>query len=202
MNKTLNSYNSSAGKFNEKFSTHVTYQKQILNFIDFLKPGSCILDMGCGSGLNSKLFSEAGHRVHGFDFSSSMIEIAKENCPHGNFSVSTIHDFESDMKFDAACMSFIIVHLENSIVESVIQKTAGLIKQEGLVYISFMTGKQPGYETTSFSETEIYFNYFEPDYIEKLLNENGFSVIFTDTAPYTEPDGSITEDIFMIFRKQ
>src|SRR5262245_9425996 len=42
-----------------------------------LPPGSSILDAGCGPGLVSAAFLEAGHRVFGVDLSGVMIERAR-----------------------------------------------------------------------------------------------------------------------------
>ncbi|BDU50408.1 hypothetical protein HLVA_09770 [Haliovirga abyssi] len=55
MTKTLKSYDQCADKYNEKFSIYEPYQKQMNKFVSFLKETSKILDVGCGSGLNSKI---------------------------------------------------------------------------------------------------------------------------------------------------
>jgi len=202
MNKTLKSYNQCADKYNEKFSSYEPYEKQINKFISYFKETSKILDIGCGSGLNSKRISKAGHKIVGFDFSDSMIELAKTNCPTGTFHISTVQDFSSLEMFDGVCLSFIIVHLSDKETKDLIEKATHLLNPGGYLYISFMTGKQPGYDTTSFSDSEIYFNYYKPGDIIGIFKKNHLSVESFETEPYTEKDGSITEDVFLIFRKE
>src|SRR6266487_1129699 len=56
-------------------------------YLSFLKPGSKILDVGCGSGWKSKYIINKGFNVVGFDFSEEMIKLAKEQVPSGEFLI-------------------------------------------------------------------------------------------------------------------
>ena len=202
MEKTLYAYNNCASAYEEKFSKNKTYKKHALLFADHFEEGASILDAGCGPGLNSALFAGRKLSVTGIDYSEEMIKLAEKNCPEGDFIHVRFEEFETDNKFDGICLSFVIVHMENEKAESLINRVSSLIKNGGRVYISFMTGKKPGYEHTSFAEDEIYFNYFEKEYIISLFNNNGFELISSHTDPYEEADGSFTDDIFLIFEKK
>ena len=46
-----------------------------------------IVDLGCGSGITSRLFCDAGFDVVGFDLSEAMIEMARERVPEAEFQV-------------------------------------------------------------------------------------------------------------------
>ena len=129
-----------------------------------------------------------------------MIALAEKRCPGGKFYVKKAGDLEISEKYDAICLSFIIVHLENGETEKLINTLPALVDPGALVYISFMTGKNAGYEKTSFSDDEIYFNYYNRGEIEKLFADEGFRKIKVFEEPYAEPDGSVTTDIFMIFK--
>ncbi len=201
MNKTVFAYNNTAENYEKKFSQYDEYLKQISTFADLFKPGQSILDMGCGPGLNAGIFSHKGLSVTGVDNSSEMIHLAKKNCPGGNFLLTSVTDFLTNDKFDGICLSFIIVHLETDIVVELLQRISGFIKPDGKLYISFMSGRKPGYEKTSFSEHVIYFNYFNKDFVSANLEAAGFSLISSNTAPYKEPNGDITEDHFLIFTR-
>ena len=37
-----------------------------------------VLDIGCGAGTQSRLWAEAGHRVHGLDVNAPLIELARD----------------------------------------------------------------------------------------------------------------------------
>lgn len=199
MNKTVFAYNNAAEKYEKKFSQYDEYLKQISTFADFFKPGQSILDLGCGPGLNARIFTDKRLSVTGVDNSSEMINLARKNCPEGDFQLASATDFLPKNRYDGVCLSFIIVHLETGKVVELLQRVSGFIKPEGKLYISFMAGKEPGYEKTSFSENEMYFNYFDKDFIISTLEENGFSLNSSHTAPYEEPNGDITKDHFLIF---
>ena len=51
------------------------------------KPGK-VLDIGCGNCRNLFPFAFAGFECSGMDFSSKMVEIAKENCKRNNVKVN------------------------------------------------------------------------------------------------------------------
>lgn len=199
MNNTHSAYDQAAKVYESKFTGYREYEKRIVYFADLFENASLILDIGCGPGLNAKIFSSKGLYVHGFDISSEMIKIAVKNCPEGIFTTSSVEQYDTNLRFDGICLSFIIVHLQDNEVVDLIKKIIRYVKLNGKVYISFMTGKKPGYEKTSFSENKIYFNYFDREAIISLLNNNDFTLIHSDAAPYQEENGDITEDAFLIF---
>jgi len=199
VNKTVFAYNVAAKKYEKKFFHYEIYLRQITLFSDLFTAGQSILDLGCGPGLNAGIFSRKGLSVTGVDNSSEMINLARKNCPEGDFQLASATDFLPQNRYDGICLSFIIVHLETDKVVELLQRISGYIKPEGKLYVSFMSGKEPGYEKTSFSENEIYFNYFDKDFIIITLEENGFSLISSHTAPYEEPSGDSTEDHFLTF---
>lgn len=200
MSKTVYAYNSSADKYNEKFSTYEIYIKKISSFASSLKEKSSVLDIGCGPGINAEILISHGHTVTGIDLSEKMISLASARCPSGKFMVKNALDTDTDENYDAICLSFIIVHLQVKETAELIKKLPSLINPGGYVYISFMTGKNAGYEKTSFSDDEIFFCYYDSSEIEKLFSRHGFSKLEESNEDYIEPDGSVTTDIFMVFR--
>jgi SAM-dependent methyltransferase len=81
---TLNSYDASASDYaknTENFHPEEDAQK----FIYSLPPHAKIIDIGCGPGRDAKTFSDYGLDVVGVDFSTNMVEIAKQSVPNGSF---------------------------------------------------------------------------------------------------------------------
>ncbi|MBE9097184.1 class I SAM-dependent methyltransferase [Tychonema sp. LEGE 07203] len=54
-----------------------------------------IVDLGCGSGLSALEFTKAGYRVLGVDISESLIAIARNRVPEGEFRVESL--FKTDI---------------------------------------------------------------------------------------------------------
>lgn len=53
-----------------------------------------IVDLGCGSGLSTREFIQAGYQVLGIDISPSMIEIARKRVPEADFRVDSLFKIE------------------------------------------------------------------------------------------------------------
>lgn len=63
-----------------------------------------IVDLGCGSGASSLIFTGAGFDVVGVDVSASMVDIARRRNPDATFIVGDMHDVE--LPHAAAVVSF------------------------------------------------------------------------------------------------
>jgi SAM-dependent methyltransferase len=62
--------------------------------LDALKSGGfehgLVVDLGCGSGILSRIVSEAGYDVLGIDISEAMIELAQRRVPRGQFRTESL----------------------------------------------------------------------------------------------------------------
>ena len=73
---TIEYYNKNADKFFN--DTHKLDMKEIYNeFIKHLPNKGKILDAGCGSGRDTKAFSDFGYKVTAFDASSELVNLAR-----------------------------------------------------------------------------------------------------------------------------
>ncbi len=83
------------------------YHHEHLSMIERLVPdvaGLRVLDIGCGTGRNSRYLAGRGASVVGIDFSPKAVEIARRSSPEGNpiYSVKSIFDLDERVAFDAA----------------------------------------------------------------------------------------------------
>lgn len=98
-----------------------------------LAPGMKALEIGCGTGLFTKLFAESGSEILAVDISEDLIEIANRfDFPMGNVIFRTI-PFEDaaltrEGPFDAVIGSSVLHHLE---VKPALQRIFGLLKPGG-----------------------------------------------------------------------
>lgn len=80
------------------------YEPYVSSLIAFsgLKKGASVLDIGCGQGFFSYLFSKQGMKVHGVDMSETGISVAQET--YGKlgitFAVSDVETVRFQEKFD------------------------------------------------------------------------------------------------------
>ncbi len=66
-----------------------------------------ILDIGCGTGLLTRLYAEAGHDVTGIEPAEGMLNVARKNDTAGlvQWAAATGANFSSDKRFDLAVMT-------------------------------------------------------------------------------------------------
>jgi len=73
--------------------------------ISLLKPGSRVLDVGCGTGVPvAAMLAEARMEVTGIDIAPKMIEIAEKEVK-GRFLVADCLDYEPEGSYDAVFVS-------------------------------------------------------------------------------------------------
>ncbi len=199
---TIETYNMSAKSFENKFMNLDLYKDHLNSFCKLLKPGSKILDLGCGPGNVAKFLCELNqdYTIVGIDLSKEMITLARQNVPQNSvmFKIRDIRDIEiEETTYDVVIASFCIVHLENNETKNLLTKISKMLRKNGMLYISCMEGTKSGFETTSFSdEGNIYFNYYTEEFLTHILEKNQFKILEINKQNYPENDGSMTTDMF------
>ena len=89
---TRESYQATAEEFTQNVAD-LAPMESIQKFVDLLPAKAKIIDIGCGSGRDAKIFTEMNYSVLGIDFCQKLIDIAKVNAPLAEFKVM---DIETD----------------------------------------------------------------------------------------------------------
>lgn len=203
--KTIKAYNKNAEKYAEKFACHETYIHKMTEFQGkYISNGANILDLGCGPGNNIKTILEhnASCNFTGVDLSEQFIKIAENKYPQFTFVHEDIRKVNLKTTYDVVLASFCIVHLSNKETEELLTKISELLKNNGYLYLSYMNGEKQGFETTSFSNEEIFFNYYKDQYIIEILSLNNLTAVEISKEEYVEADGSITTDTFIYAKRR
>ncbi|ULQ58674.1 class I SAM-dependent methyltransferase [Brucepastera parasyntrophica] len=201
--RTIESYNKTAEDFMKKIGTLNNYNSTYDYLISKINKNDDILDLACGPGQISKYIAER-IKVHitGVDLSSEMLRLARENIPGGTFIEDSIIRFQPGKRFNAVVIGFGIPYLKKEEVRECIENSVSLLADDGHIYVSFMEGKNEGFEKTSFGgNNDFYLYYHTKTEVTELLRKNGIMVIKEFILDYTEPDGEITKDIILIGKK-
>ena len=94
------------------------------------------LDAGCGAGHFCKVLSDRGAcKIIGVDFSSAMIETAKENCPTVEFRADDISiQFLEKESFDLIICALVLGHIID--IRPALENLAEALKKGGTLLIS------------------------------------------------------------------
>lgn len=128
------------------------------HFEPYLPPHASIIDIGCGSGRDTKHFIEAGYAVTAIDGSQ---ELCKQAASLTGVPVRCIMFSEIDYEsmFDGAWACSSLLHVPKHEMESVFQKICRALKPNGVFYASYKYGE---------TEREVGERHFS-DYTEKDL---------------------------------
>ena len=113
------------------------------HFLKYVPDKGYILDLGCGSGRDTKAFIDKGFTVDAIDGSMELCELASE---YTGIDVKCM-DFmqvECYEKYDAiwACAS--MLHIGSDVLPELINKLRSAIKPNGIWYMSFKYGDFEG----------------------------------------------------------
>ena len=139
---TLEYYNNNAELFicdtkDVKFSD---IQKQ---FIAYLSSGADILDLGCGSGRDSKMFMSMGYNVTPADGSEKLCELTAKylGIP---VKYMLFQELDEHDRYDGVWACASLLHLKYSELPDVMSRIVKSLKQGGVFYASFKYGEFEG----------------------------------------------------------
>lgn len=142
MDKTIEYYNQSAQNFvADTVDANVNELHEV--FLNYLPPNAYILDLGCGSGRDSKSFLEKGYRVLAIDGSEELCKVASQLIGQ-EVLCQTFENLNYTEEFDGiwACAS--ILHVPSASLPMVIGNISRALKKGGYFYASFKYGEFEG----------------------------------------------------------
>lgn len=141
--ETLAYYNANAADFIDA-TLHVDFKEIRNRFLSLLPVQGSILDLGCGSGRDSKAFLEQGYSVIPQDGSEEICKAAENY-----LGIPVRHQLFSELSdqnaFDGiwACAS--LLHLPKSELPAIFSKIHRALKDSGAVYVSFKQANPSGF---------------------------------------------------------
>ena len=177
-NSTLEYYDQNAEQF-FKTTADVDFTGTQDRFLRCLEPGSRILDLGCGSGRDTRYFLEKGYQVDATDGSAEICRLASE---YTGIPVRQMlfTELDAEEEYDGiwACAS--ILHLPEKELRDVMHRIGTALKEGGIFYTSFKYGDFAG------ERNGRYFRDF---------TEESFREFLTDFHEFRMTDQWITSDV-------
>lgn len=165
----MNYYDKNAQEFFES-TVNADMTPHQNEFIQLLPENACILDAGCGSGRDSKMFKSLGFNVTAIDGSAEMCKLATEYSGI-NVKQMQFQDLNYENCFDGIWASASLLHVPSSEIEDVISRLKTSLKVEGILYASFKYGEFEG------ERNGRYFNDFNENTSKKLFEKLDFEII-------------------------
>jgi 2-polyprenyl-3-methyl-5-hydroxy-6-metoxy-1,4-benzoquinol methylase len=163
MNKTLDYYNKIAINYlNETINADMS--DLINKFIKYLPDKAHILDLGCGSGRDSKTFLQKGYTVTAIDGSIELCKLASKYIGQEVLCIrfETI-DFENEFDGVWACASLLHVSLKDLV--SIFKKISRTLKVNGYLFTCFKYGHFEG------ERNQRYYTDLKEDRLKEIINQ-------------------------------
>lgn len=159
---TMDFYDTHAQEYSES-TIHLDLHKLYEPFLKELGPGAHILDAGCGSGRDTKVFLDRGYRVTAIDASPELARLATIFTGHRCEAL-----FFQEMKFQEdfdgiwACAS--LLHVPKREMGDVMLRFIQALKPGGIFYVSLKEG-----EGERIAEDGRFFSYYNAESFRELL---------------------------------
>ena len=163
---TINYYNNNAEDFFYN-TVEADMSETYKQFLSYFNNGDFILDLGCGSGRDSKYFLDKGYNVTSADLSDELIERASKFIKQKVLKLDMLKmKFENDFDGIWACAS--ILHIPKNQVSKVLSNCFKALRKNGVLYASFKYG--------DFEEVRNgrFFNYYDEASIKKVVENSEF----------------------------
>lgn len=134
-------------------------------FLELLAPDSLILDLGCGSGRDSRFFLDQGHRVMAVDAVDEIAVYASKYLAHP-VRVQKAEELDETDTYDGiwACAS--LLHIPKSRIDKTFNRIIRALKPQGIWYMSFKEG-----ETEFQDYKQRFFNNYSMTLMQQLLEQ-------------------------------
>lgn len=165
--------------------------EELKKFAGYVKNGGDVLELGCGSGVQTKQLLNLGLSVVGIDISPNMIVEAKKRAPKGKYLVGDIASvvFEKN-SFDGVYARASLLHIPKKLIPAVLLSVYKMLKAGGYFYLAIKEGKGEGEVEDIRHGINIkrFFSLFVKEEIEKLMGQAGFIIV--ELTTYTRAGGS------------
>ncbi|MBP9822394.1 MAG: class I SAM-dependent methyltransferase [Candidatus Pacebacteria bacterium] len=176
---TVDAYNNIAEEYHSRNSVTM-YTKEYGIFESMFGSSKSVLEIGCGTGRDSKVLIGLGFDHVGIDASEGMLKIAQELVPEGKFKVGDFYNLEfSDNHFDGFWAAATFLHVPKADMPKILAEARRVIKPNGVGFISVKQkkGMDEGYIESKTTGTKRYFAFYEKEEFANILKENNFEVV-------------------------
>jgi len=175
--QTIDTYNTSAAEMAVKFNKMKRTEDvaRAFSFIDVVDP--FVLEIGCGNGRDASEIVQYTKKYLGIDISEAMLELAKQQAPHGSFKLADVELYNFPENINLIFSFASLLHSDTKNVASVLQRAKRALHPGGVFYISLKHGEGQAVKEDEFGTRTFYF--YTPERIKELAGD-GYETVWDD----------------------
>lgn len=171
------------------------HSRHLNAFLDRLKPGARVLELGCGGGRDSAHMAARGFAVDPTDAASAMVAAAREG-----FALSArqmrFDQLDSIDDYDAIWAQACLIHVSRADVPAVLAAIRNALRLGGWHFANFKLGTAEGRDPLGRLT-----NFPDEDWLEDTYRATGFAIIETDRYRGEGADGVMRDWCALTVRK-
>src|SRR3989338_5138401 len=173
---TIENYNKIAASWTSKRNPDY-WSKEFSKFQELLPAGS-VFELGCGSGIDSRYFSDAGYNYTGIDRSEELLKIAKQNHPKNRFLKMDLCrlGLKSNL-FDGFWAAAVFLHIPKEDIKQALLELKRVLKKNAIGFIALKDGHGEELVQGSEKDDRRFFAYYSLSEFGAVLNENKFEIL-------------------------
>lgn len=157
---------------------------ELSEFVNLIRKngGKRVLDLGCGSGVHSKLLTEKGMYVVGLDISRQMINEARKRAQKAKFLVGDITNLKfRENSFDGVYARASILHIPKKLIPKVFSSVYRILKKDGIFYLAVKEGigEKEIEDERHGQKVKRFFSFFKIKELSEFLQNEGFTIILS-----------------------
>lgn len=200
---SISTYNQIADIYTQQYFDDLSDTPYIDKFLNLLKPGSKILDVGSGPGQFSKYTHDKGFKLLGIDLSDEMLKVAKSKVPECDFQKMDMRQLNfNNESFDGILAAYSLIHIESAEVPDTLKEFYRVLKPGGFLQIIAQSGKPDQTVDEPFKpDSKMFINFFNKQQLNELMESAGFSIQFSQESDSQDPDSMSDRVIYLIAKK-
>ncbi len=192
--KILSYYRRNASEY-IKETLELDMHKERDFFLDLVKDGGHILDIGCGSGRDSRVFIDSGYMVTAIDACPEIAELTSEFLGQ-KVVVQNAQDINQIENFDGIWSCASLLHVPDKELINTFKKIVTALKIGGVWYISFKDGSGENWD-----ERGRFFNYHTISSMHHIIDQLTDTEIISISKDTTELRGKAQSWLNIFLRK-
>ena len=142
-------------------------------FSALMPPEALVLDLGCGAGRDVETLGRRGYRVIGVDLSIGLLREAQSRLP-GQFVQGDMRSVPfSAAQFDGVWMCASLLHIPRRQASPILKHVRRVMGWGSVLYIAVKQGEGENWQE---SEGPLFFTYYQPDEISKIVQDSGLFI--------------------------
>jgi ubiquinone/menaquinone biosynthesis C-methylase UbiE len=154
------------------------FNGELENFSKLISLSGHILDVGCGAGIpTAKFLIKKGLKVTGIDISETMLNMAQQNVPEGNFINMDMRNLEfDDNSFDGIISVYTLFHVPKNQHPQIFKDFYRVLKSGGIMLIN--TGISESEGISNFFGVPMFWSNYDPKKTLQSVKDAQFEIIF------------------------